>query len=94
MIFLLFFTFNNLSALFLRSIHQQKMIPTERQQFILRKGQEWHPFLRMVCFGFFLKFKRKKDIADGLTAPFFMFGLNEAHLLIKMEGLRPDYKLD
>ena len=39
-------------------------------------------------------FNRKKDIAYGLTAPFFMLGLNEAYLLIKMEGLRPNYKLD
>jgi len=42
----------------------------------------------------FLNSHRKKDIADGLTAAFFMLGLNDAHLLIKMEGLRPDYKLD
>jgi hypothetical protein len=66
------------------------MIPTERQQFFLRKGQERHPFLRKVCFILFLKFNRKKDIADGLTAAFFMLGLNDAHLLIKMEGLRPN----
>jgi hypothetical protein len=66
------------------------MIPTERQQFFLRKGQERHPFLRNVCLYLIPKLKGKKDTADGLTAPFFMHGLNKAHLLIKMEGLRPN----
>jgi hypothetical protein len=60
----------------------------------LRKGQERHPFLRNVSFYLTKKLNGKKDIADGLTTPFFILGLNEAHLFIKMEGMRPNHKLD
>jgi|JI8StandDraft_1071087.scaffolds.fasta_scaffold918477_1 hypothetical protein len=65
------------------------MIPTERQEFFAQRTGVASFFATSLLI-LFLNSHRKKDIADGLTAAFFMLGLNDAHLLIKMEGLRPN----